>query len=409
MSLTERKIKYLEAGKSRQIVWDNGGFGMQIAPDGEKSFVMEYRFNEMTKVITLGIYPQMSLDIAKQQAVKAYEMIIKGVDPEEKGLPTPGAGAAAADPSADALDQIKDKAASTYEDIKGKATEQIEKIKTSDTLDKFKGLASKKLDKIRERVEKKVKQAQGIKPEPAAKIIPLETRTQPPKEKTPAPPPPPKPAEKKVVSPASQDKRPEKTAKAPSIRDNYGRVLDKSELKTLWASLQNSDMSKQSQLAVKMLMVTAQNPSDVVASRGADFDLMSKWWEIHGSLTASGKKHKVPLSNLAVDLLRKIQELSGMTGVLFPVPGGVTPMEIGKLEDDVRRMQVRFGMKPFSLNDLQNSLVVQMLDNKISEPVLYSILNQKLPPGTPVGAPKVTDRDLRDAMEKLERQLPKAY
>ncbi len=61
MGITERKIKYLEAGKSRQIVWDNGGFGIQVSPDGEKSFVLEYRFNEMTKMIHLGIYPEMSL------------------------------------------------------------------------------------------------------------------------------------------------------------------------------------------------------------------------------------------------------------------------------------------------------------------------------------------------------------
>ena len=88
MSLTERKIKYLEPGKSRQIVWDNGGFGVQVTPEGEKSFVLEYRFNEMTKLITLGIYPDMSLDMARLQALKAMEMVMKGKDPEN-GLPAP--------------------------------------------------------------------------------------------------------------------------------------------------------------------------------------------------------------------------------------------------------------------------------------------------------------------------------
>ena len=85
MSLTERKIKYLEPGKSRQITWDNGGFGIQVTPEGEKSFVLEYRFNEMTKLITIGIYPDMSLETARKQALLAMAMVMKGKDPE-KGL-----------------------------------------------------------------------------------------------------------------------------------------------------------------------------------------------------------------------------------------------------------------------------------------------------------------------------------
>jgi len=88
MSLTDRKIKYLEPGQSRQIIWDNGGFGVQVTPEGEKSFVLEYRFSEMTKMITLGIYPDMSLDTAREQALKAMAMVMKGKDPE-KGIPAP--------------------------------------------------------------------------------------------------------------------------------------------------------------------------------------------------------------------------------------------------------------------------------------------------------------------------------
>lgn len=407
MSLTERKIKYLEAGKSRQIVWDNGGFGIQIAPDGEKSFIMEYRYNEMTKMITLGVYPQMNLETAKRQAIKAYEMILQGVDPEEKGIPAPSAAAAAPDTGMQSLDQIKEKASTAFEDLTDKA---LGKIKSSETLDRFKGLASKKLDQIKERVEKKVKQAQGNKPQPGGnKVIPLENKV-PPKAPPPPPSPPPSPVVKKVPSPASQDKRPKKQkAKPPSIKDAFGRILDKNELKTLWSGLHNSDVSPQNQLAIKLLMVTAQNPADVVASKGADFDLISKSWEVQGQLTPSGKKHRVPLTNLAQDILRKIKEISGMSGVLFPIAGGVSAINVGKLEDDLRRAQLRFGLKPFNLEDLWNSTVVQMLDNGIEEAVLYELINRKAPAGTSVPKSKVTDRDLRDALEKLERQLPKAY
>ncbi|MCH8932698.1 MAG: integrase arm-type DNA-binding domain-containing protein [Nitrospinae bacterium] len=410
MNITERKIKYLEAGKSRQIVWDNGGFGIQVAPDGEKSFVLEYRFNEMTKMITLGIYPEMSLETAKQQAVKAFEMIIQGVDPEEKGLPAPGESQAKPSTSQrQTLDQIKEKAtqqlgklkekasetlaelktSETLGKIKEKASETLAELKTSETLGKIREKAAAKLGEIRERIEKKVKQA-GRKPSPEEVV---------------------KQAEKKVIpiKREAEPSAPEKDDKPLALKAQFGRILDRSELKTLWSGLVNSDMPPAHQLSVKLLMVTAQRYEEVEPSRWADFDMVSKWWTIPGDFTRNGKKHRVPLTNLALDLLRKIKELSGMSGVLFPVPDSVTPTDPKTLASDLQKAQLRFGLKPFTIEDLQNSVVCQMIDNGIEERILYPLLNQDPPEGLPDNDKKITDRDLRSALEKLEKQLPKSY
>ncbi len=390
MSITERKIKYLEAGKSRQILWDNGGFGIQVAPDGEKSFVLEYRFNEMTKMITLGIYPGMSLETAKQQAVKAFAMITQGVDPEERGLPALGESQAKPSTSQkQTLDQFKEKASQQLGKFKEKASETLEEIKASETLVKIKEKAAAKLVAIKERIEKKVKQA----------------------EKKPSPEEVAKQAEKKVI-PIKRDAEPPaavKEDKPPSLKDQFGRILDKSEVKTLWSGLANSDMPPAYQLAVKLLIVTAQRYQEVGPSRWADFDMVSKWWTIPEDLTRNGKKHRVPLTNMALDLLRKIKELSGMSGVLFPVPGSVTPMDPNTLASDLQKAQLRFGLKPFTIEDLQNSVVCQMIDNGIEERVLYPLLNQEAPEGLADSGKKITDRNLRSALEKLEKQLPKSY
>ncbi len=410
MNITERKIKYLEAGKSRQIVWDNGGFGIQVAPDGEKSFVLEYRFNEMTKMITLGIYPEMSLETAKQQAVKAFEMIIQGVDPEEKGLPAPGESQAKPSTSQkQTLDQIREKAtqqlgklkekasetlaelktSETFGKIKEKASETLAELKTSETLGKIRGKAAAKLGEIRERIEKKVKQA-GRKPSPEEVV---------------------KQAEKKVIPIKREAERsaPEKDDKPLALKAQFGRILDRSELKTLWSGLANSDMPPAHQLSVKLLMVTAQRYEEVEPSRWVDFDMVSKWWTIPGNFTRNGKKHRVPLTNMALDLLRKIKELSGMSGVLFPVPDSVTPTDPKTLASDLQKAQLRFGLNPFTIEDLQNSLLCQMIDNGIEERILYPLLNQDPPEGLPDSDKKITDRDLRSALEKLEKQLPKSY
>ncbi len=395
MSLTERKIKYLEPGKSRQIVWDNGGFGVQVTPEGEKSFVLEYRFNEMTKLIALGIYPDMSLDTARRQAVMAMAMVMQGKDPE-KGLPAPEKSKADVPVSqTPTFDKIREKTSEKLDQIKGKASEQIEKIKASDTLSQFKEKAAAKLDEIKQRVEKKVTHPH-VQPKPAEnKIIPLDKNARAQQEKSKSP-------EKKATVP-------EKKAEPPSLKDTFGRILDKNELKTLWSGLENSDMLPTNQLAIKLLIITAQRYEEIVPSRWADFDLVSKWWTIPENFTKNGKKHKVPLTNLATELLRKIKELSGMSGVLFPAPGGVTSIDSKALAEGLQRAQVRFGLKPFTLKDLQNSAVCQMLDNGIPEATVYKLLNEDEPTEFGKEAKKVKDSDLRKAFDKLERQLPKSY
>jgi integrase len=375
MSLTDRKIKYLEPTESRQIIWDNGGFGVQVTPEGKKSFVLEYRFNEVTKLIALGIYPDMSLDTARQQAVKAMEMVMKGKDPE-KGLPAPQKSKDDASTShTPTLDQIKEKA--------------------SETLGNFKEKAAAKLDEIKQRVEKKVTHPQLNHPPAKNKIIPLDKKARIQQEKS-------KASEKKAAMP---DKK-EKTA---TLKDAFGYTLGKKELKTLWSGLENSDMPPANQLAIKLLIVTAQRYEEVVSSRWADFDLVSKWWTIPANFTKNGKKHKVPISNLASDLLRKIKELSGMSGVLFPCPGGATSIDPKTLAEDLQRAQVRFGLKPFTLQDLQDSVVCQMLENGITEATLYKLLNEDEPTVFGQKGGKVKDSDLRKALDKLERQLPKSY
>jgi integrase len=395
MSLTERKIKYLESGKNRQIIWDNGGFGVQVTPEGKKSFVLEYRFNEMTKLITIGIYPDMSLDTARKQALKAMAMVMVGKDPE-KGLPAPEKSQAKVSTSqTPTLNQIREKAAEKLDQFKGKASKQFDKIKTSETLDKFKERAAAKLDEIKHRVEKKVGHTQISPQAMADNIIQLSKKTRIPPEKE-------KPPAKKAEKPA-------KKSKPEAMKDTFSCTLDKNELRTLWTGLENSDMPPPNQLAIKLLIVTAQRYEEVIPARWADFDLLSKWWTIPANFTKNGEKHKIPLNNLALDLLRKIKELSGMSGVLFPGSGGATPLDSKTLAEDIQRAQVRFGLKPFTLQDLQDSAVRQMLDNGVPEATMYKLLNEDEPTEFGQKGGKVTDSDMRKALDKLEKQLPKSY
>jgi integrase len=349
----------------------------------------------MTKLITLGIYPNMSLETARKQAVMAMAMIMTGKDPE-KGLPKPEKiKAHISTGQTPTFDKIREKTSKKLNEFKGKASEQIDKIKVSETLDKLKERAATKLDEIKQRVEKKAGHTQVTPQAMADKIIQLNRKARIPQEK-------PKPPEKKTKAPA-------KKAEPATLKDTFDCTLDKNGLRILWSGLENSDMPPANQLAIKLLIVTAQRHQEVIPARWADFDLVSKWWTIPANFTKNEKKHKIPLNNLALDILRKIKELSGMSAVLFPAPVGATPLDSKTLAEDIQRAQVRFGLKPFTLQDLQDSVVCQMIDNGIPEATMYKLLNEDEPTVFKQKGGKVTDSDMRKALEKLEKQLPKTY
>jgi len=152
-----------------------------------------------------------------------------------------------------------------------------------------------------------------------------------------------------------------------------------------------------------MLIATAQRCEEVVLANWADFDLVGKMWNVPASKTLNGKKHLIPLSNFTLDLLRKIKEVSGAGGVLFP--GGPGPLLDAKsLDGDLRHAQLRLNMGSFNVADIQQSVISQMLDLKIPEPVVARVVNHPEMDSVE-GSENVTDREIRDALGKWEEIL----
>ena len=65
----------------------------------------------------------------------------------------------------------------------------------------------------------------------------------------------------------------------------------------------------------------------------AEIDLENRVWEIPAARTKTGKVHRVPLSNQAMDLLEQARESTGGEGLVFPAQRGkpLTDSTISKL------------------------------------------------------------------------------
>ena len=74
--------------------------------------------------------------------------------------------------------------------------------------------------------------------------------------------------------------------------------------------------------ALAFAILTAARRSEVISARWDEIDLDAKIWTVPGSRMKSGREHRVPLSDAAIDLLRKMQEdqdeQHDRAGICFP-------------------------------------------------------------------------------------------
>ena len=77
-NLTDNKIKALKkVGKES----DGGGLYIQVTETGSKPWRLKYRFGGREKVLSLGVYPHITLAKARAMRDTAKNQLANGIDP----------------------------------------------------------------------------------------------------------------------------------------------------------------------------------------------------------------------------------------------------------------------------------------------------------------------------------------
>ncbi|MSM38669.1 MAG: DUF4102 domain-containing protein [Geobacter sp.] len=102
--------------------------------------------------------------------------------------------------------------------------------------------------------------------------------------------------------------------KLPSPKIARDRVLNAAEIKTLWNSLDNAAISDEIKRALKLILVTAQRPGEVIGMHASEID--GNWWTIPVERSKNKKTQRVFLTTMAKELIGSTDKKDFM----FPCP-----------------------------------------------------------------------------------------
>ena len=81
MALTDVAIKRAKAKESPYKLGDSGGMFLWVTPSGGKSWRWSYRYDGKQKLMALGLYPDVSLVLARERHARGRKLLGQGIDP----------------------------------------------------------------------------------------------------------------------------------------------------------------------------------------------------------------------------------------------------------------------------------------------------------------------------------------
>lgn len=218
------------------------------------------------------------------------------------------------------------------------------------------------------------------------------------------------------------------------------RVLAPSELRALWVALEAApverrqkrdvesgkfykvvsaneiNMTRTTALAIQVAAVTAQRIGEVAGMAVAELDLndTAPVWCIPGSRTKNGLPHRVPLSALAVKLIKQAIAVSGYlqggSPWVFAEPNAPKPGEDpkhinpGAATKALERSRGALGLEKFRIHDLRRTAATGMAELGVNPYTVSLVLNhESVRRGTITGRVYDQygyDREKREALDK---------
>lgn len=301
MALTDTAIRNAKPDFKTHKMFDERGLFLQLAPSGGKWWRFNYRFGGKHKTLALGVYPDVSLRMARERRDAARRLLAEGVDPSENRKAQKAAQA--------------DRVANSFEVV---AREWLAKqlptwarshgVKVDAMLvrDLYPYLGARPIAVITapellgalRRIEgrgaldtaKRARQTSG-------QIFRYAVATG------------------RAERDPSGDLR---GALAPPVKHHFAAVTEPKEVGPLLMALDGYHGSPVVRAALRLAPIVFVRPGELRKARWAEIDLEAAEWRIPAERMKIRQPHIVPLSTQAVEVLRDLKPLTGHFEFVFP-------------------------------------------------------------------------------------------
>lgn len=199
---------------------------------------------------------------------------------------------------------------------------------------------------------------------------------------------------------------------APEVKKD--RNLSDDELIYLWENLDKCTISDDLVRALKLVLLTAQRPGEVLGAHKSEFD--GNWWTIPAERSKNKKSHRAYLTKTAKELFIMHQHSEW----LFPSPridkktNSDKPMTKAAIshalllnlkEDKKKEKPAALAMAHFTPHDLRRTAATNLAKLGFTEDVIGEVLNHTRQGVTATYNRHRYDKEKQKAMEAWERKL----
>ena len=300
MPLTDTTVRTAKAKDKQYKLSDSAGLYLLVQPNGKKYWRLKYYFAGKEKLLSIGVYPVISLSEAREKSLLAKKQLANNIDPSEHKKEQKLKN------SVNAENSFKSIAIEWHNNQKHRWTlrHAIYVLRRIEA-DIFPILASRPINEIKA-------------PELLAVLRLIETRGA-------------IDIAHRVLQTCGQvfryavaTGRAERDISADlrgalktRKKQNYSR-LEAKELPEFFSKLEEYDGELQTKLALKFLLLTFVRTGELRGARWEEIDFKKKEWRIPAERMKMRELHIVPLSTQSLDVLKELQIINGQKDYLFP-------------------------------------------------------------------------------------------
>lgn len=296
--LSDAKIKKAKEKEKQYKLFDGNGLFLLIFPNGTKRWRLNYSFNKKTNTLSLGKYPQISLKVAREKAIKIRENIGNGINPSTKALSYKSTNNNFRKIALEYFDIREDLSATYISYCKQKLEKDIFPYVGDEDINNIEPLQMLKVLQIID------KRGSNVSAKKTFSMIGRIYRYAVTVGK----------ANRNIMN--DLDK---KIAFRTVVAKNFAHTTDIEELKKILLGIDDYSGDYNTKMALRILPYLFVRPSNLRFMKWNDINFDKKLWIITADEMKSKKDHIVPLSNSVLKVIEEMREISfSISEFVFP-------------------------------------------------------------------------------------------